>query len=99
VRILDLGEHPLPAELSDSDWWQFDWWLVGSADGGQRVLCMTYESDGQFRDAWFADEGEDADRSVPGFVAIRSHLWACAEPFASWWNRHTELHRDGSRAA
>jgi hypothetical protein len=99
VRVLDLGDHDLPAGLADSDWWRFDWWLVEDDRGGRRVLGMAYEPDGQFRDAWFADETSFGPRSAAGFVAVRDQLWAAAEPFNSWWNRHGELHRDGAHAA
>jgi hypothetical protein len=92
VRVLDLGEQPVPDELAAADWWRFDWWLVESADDERRVVGMTYEPDGRFRDAWFADAGT---RPAAAFVAVRDRLWTAAEPFDSWWGTHTELHRDG----
>ena len=99
VRVLDLGDRDLPAVLTVSDWWRFDWWLVEDDHGDRRVLGMAYESDGQFRDAWFADETDGGTPSAAAFVAVRDQLWAAAEPFTSWWSQHGELHRDGARAA
>lgn len=99
VRVLDLGEHSLPEELSGSDWWRFDWWLVESDNDERGVVGMTYEPDGQFREAGLVDEAAGNADPAATFVAIRDHLWAAAEPFISWWTRHAELHRDGVRAA
>ncbi len=99
VRVLDLGDRDLPAGLTGSDWWRFDWWLVEDDHGGRRVLGMAYEPDGQFRDAWLLDETDGDTRTVAAFVAVRDQLWAAAEPFNTWWSRHRELHRDGARAA
>ena len=98
VRVLDLGEYPLSVELTSTDWWRFDWWLIENVARERYVLGMSYEPDGQFRDAWIADKGTDTP-PVAAFVAIRNLLWSAAEPFTSWWSRHGELHRDGARAA
>lgn len=51
------------------------------------MICL-YDADGRFVGA----EVLPADR-VAEFIRDRERAWAAAEPFGTWWARHTELHR------
>lgn len=89
IRILDVAEHQLPA----GNHFPTDFWLVTDAGGVDRVLVMHYAEDGEFLGA---TERPDL---VAQCRATREALWAVAEPFETWWARHTELHRNRRRAA
>ena len=92
IRILDLGERQIP-DVGEVG--RYDWWLATSAAGVHRVAIMRYAADGQFLVA--VEETDPAE--VARYVAARDALWAAAEPFGPWWDRHPEHHRDGARVA
>src|SRR3954451_18350582 len=79
VRIWDLSQHPLPADIVHRDFW-----LLGE----DQVLVMHYDAHGRF-------EGASTPRpaEVPRYRHTRDVLWAGAEPFEPWWARHPELRR------
>lgn len=89
IRILDLGEHGMPSGDHLAD----DFWLITDNRAVDRVLVMHYAVDGQYLGATERPDLVDRGR------ATRDALWVAAEPFAPWWSRHTELHRDPHRAA
>jgi hypothetical protein len=81
IRVLDLGDSPFP--LADvGDFSVFD---------DVHVVRMDYDPAGVFRGAWAA-----AEQDVPFYAALRDLLWHVAEPFAAWWARHPEHHREGA---
>lgn len=80
IRIIDLTERPLPAELPDHDFWLID---------DSHPIRMHYSDDGQFLGAEPAYPGE-----LPCYQRARAALLAGAEPFGSWWRRHTEEWRE-----
>ncbi len=92
IRILDLGERQIP-DVGEVG--RYDWWLATSTAGVHRVAIMRYAADGQFLVA--VEETDPAE--VARYVAARDALWAAAEPFGPWWDRHPEHHRDGARVA
>ncbi|MGH3976400.1 MAG: DUF6879 family protein [Pseudonocardiaceae bacterium] len=79
IRILHRGEHELPPELKERDFWIIDDLIV---------VAMYYDEYGRFEGAEVADSAELADH-----LSTRDAAWAVAEPFAQWWIRHPELHR------
>lgn len=87
IRILDLGERDLPqlGRLVTHDWWLLD---------GLHLLSMQYAEDGQFTGA-----RRETGSLVDHATRARDVLWEAAEPFADWWQRHAELHRDHSSIA
>lgn len=87
VRILDLGERPMP-DIGPAG--LRDWWLLQGHDGVWRGVHMTYADDGRFVSA-----EEVGPRETELLLAAKESLWAAASPFADWWGRHPELHRDG----
>jgi hypothetical protein len=83
VLILDAGE----AGISDGDVARLtrcgDFWLIDDAD----VVVMHYGPDGQFLGA---ERAED----VAPFQDVAKLARSRAEPFAAWWARHEEYHRN-----
>jgi len=90
IRILDLAERDVPAAAMPLT--GHDWWLLTDHTGTPHVRDMHYGADGSFVGA------SEPGRAVH-YVSARDALWAAAEPFAPWWERHRELHRDGAHAA
>jgi hypothetical protein len=84
VRVLDIAEHQLPAELVDHDYWLLD---------DRHAVRMHYAGDGQFLGATVESEMIDTYR------AGRDTAWRHAEPFVAWWQRHPEYRRDVRRKA
>lgn len=79
VRVLRIGEHTLPTELIDHDYWLVD---------DVHPVRMHYRPTGEFLGASIEPDLLDTYR------AAREHAWELAEPFPAWWERHPELHRD-----
>jgi hypothetical protein len=79
IRVLRRGEHDLPEDLIE-----LDYWIVVD----RHVLPMHYDEDGRFLGAEVAAPGRLAE-----FRRDRERAWAVAEPFPQWWSRHPELHR------
>lgn len=79
IRVLHRGEHEIPAGLI-----QRDFWIIRDSI----VVTMCYDGHGRFDGAEVADPGELADH-----LRTRDQAWAAAEPFATWWARHPEVHR------
>lgn len=89
IRILDLAERDMPDIGALSE---YDWWLLTDTEGVHRVAVMHYADDGQFLGATTRDRTD----IVRDFAAARDLLWNAAEPFAPWWGRHGELHRQAA---
>lgn len=86
VRVYDMGASaPVDRTLAD-------WWFVVDRDGDSHAALMHYAEDGSFLGA---GEVREADRRC-ALAKRRDEMWADAEPFPSWWERHPELHRDGA---
>lgn len=79
IRVLRRGEHAFPAGLIERDFW-----LIND----EIVVQMHYDDLGSFEGAELGDPSALADH-----MRTRNSAWAAAEPFASWWARHRELHR------
>ena len=79
IRVLHRGEHEIPADLIERDFW-----IIGHSI----VVTMYYDQHGRLDGAEVANPGELADH-----LRTRDAAWAAAEPFAAWWARHPELHR------
>lgn len=77
IRVLRRGEHDVPSVLG------VDYWLLN----GRRVLRMHYGEHGSFLGA------EDAPDLLRQVRREADRLWEAAEPFGTWWARHTELRR------
>ena len=86
IRILDLRAQSLPPVVSEVD---EDFWLLDDEHG----LLMHYGISGEFIGATL-QQG-----LVPLLRDIRDQTWSTAEPFKQWWERHSELHRDGRQVA
>lgn len=88
IRILDLSERAMPRVVG----WLVasDWWLLGD----EYLISMRYSEDGQFVGA-----RDESGVHLWDATHARDLLWDAAEPFADWWGRHRELHRDGRQAA
>ncbi len=82
VRVLRIGEHPLPAELVGHDYWLLD---------DAHPVRMHYGPTGEFVGATVEDDLIDVYRIA------RDTAWTLAEPFTAWWARHPEHHRDARR--
>lgn len=76
IRILDLAERPQPDELVDHDYWLID---------NAHVIRMHYSPDGRFLGA-----EPMPDHHLARYQRARDAAVAAAEPFGSWWARHTE---------
>lgn len=79
IRMLDLVEQDPPTGMIGEEFWLLD---------RSRTVVMCYDDAGRFRHGRIA-EGSDA---VP-WVVCRDAVWAAAEPFTQWWERHPEYHR------
>jgi hypothetical protein len=79
ILILDLAERDAPAGLPDHDYWLID---------DAHAIRMHYH-DGRFVGA---DPAAPADLLL--YQRARAAATAAAEPFATWWQRHTEEWRD-----
>jgi hypothetical protein len=78
VRVLHRGEHPIPALLGK------DYWIIADA----HVVQMHYSPQGAFECAEVLSH-EDLSR----YRRDQRLAWRSAEPFTTWWHRHSELHR------
>jgi hypothetical protein len=78
VRVLRVGEHPVPDGLAGQDFWIIN---------DETAVLMHYDGDGCFLGATPTWDELDALRGR------RDAAWAVAEPFAQWWAHHPELHR------
>lgn len=83
ARILDLAERQLPSASIDHDFWLVD---------DRQPIRMHYTEEGEFLGASLPPEHE-----LSRYQAARNALWAAAEPFFSWWNRHLEYHSSSRR--
>lgn len=79
IRVLRRGEHNIPDDLVE-----LDYWIVGD----KFVLPMTYDGRGRFIGASVLPESK-----VEELKRDRDRAWEAAEPFPHWWARHQELHR------
>ena len=77
-RILHRGEHRIPSDLIERDFW-----LIND----DLVVLMYYDEAGQFIGAAVADPD-----ALTAHLHTRDAAWLAAEPFAEWWRRHPELH-------
>jgi hypothetical protein len=82
IRVLRLGEHGLPPELPDHDFWLLD---------NTHPLRMHYGPTGEFVGATVEHAMIDTYRRC------RDTTWKLGEDFSRWWNRHPDLHRDADR--
>jgi hypothetical protein len=80
IRILDLTDTPFPL-AAIGDFSVFD---------DVHAIRMHYDSDGRPLGA------SVVERDVEFFVAVRDMVWQLSEPFAAWWARHPEHHREGA---
>ena len=80
IRVLRDGEHDVPDHLLDTEYWVVN-------DGV--VVPVLYDASGGFVGAAVLGPERTAD-----FLADRDAAWNAAEPFAQWWARHPELHRE-----
>ncbi|MEO7193608.1 MAG: DUF6879 family protein [Pseudonocardiaceae bacterium] len=79
IRVLDLVEQDPPAGLMGEEFWLLD---------RSRAVVMCYDNAGRFR------YGQTVEGTETGpWVACRDAVWAAAEPFTQWWDRHPEYHR------
>jgi hypothetical protein len=78
VRVLHVGEHPLPDLITDHDYWLID---------DTHAVRMHYDPTGAFEGATVEPDLLELYRQA------RSLAWELAEPFEPWWARHPELHR------
>ncbi len=79
IRVLRRGEHDIPPDLIEKDFWVID---------DDRVVAMHYDRHGRFE----AGELLPA-RVVAAHLTSRDAAWDAAEPFGEWWRRHPELRR------
>lgn len=84
IRILDLSERTLPVDVIGDDFWLVD---------NKHAVCMHYGMSGELLGATVEPDAVRVCREV------RDVMWAAAEPFADWWGRHQELHRDRRQVA
>lgn len=82
VRVLRHGEHPVPAVLDH------DYWIIRPVAGEVQVVRMDYSRAGEFAGALVLPPSEHEP-----YLREQRMAWAAAEPFATWWFRHRELHR------
>lgn len=79
IRVLHRGEHEIPPDLVERDFW-----IIRNSI----VVTMHYDEHGSFDGAEVAEPDELGDH-----LRTRDQAWAAAEPFATWWARHPEVHR------
>ncbi len=79
IRVLRRGKHEIPDGLVERDFWIMD---------DEQVVAMHYDRLGRF-------EGAEVlpDTARTEHLRTREAAWNAAEPFASWWSRHPELHQ------
>jgi len=82
VRVLRRGEHPVPDVLDH------DYWIIRPAAGEVQIVRMDYSSGGEFVGARVLPPAEHGP-----YLREQRMAWAIAEPFATWWGQHGELHR------
>lgn len=87
IRILDLSEMLYPLPMAH---WHVDFWVV---DGHDAAL-MNYADDGRFKGAVI--DRMPAAQAI--YHAVHDACWDAAEPFAPWWARHPQYHRDRKAA-
>ena len=85
IRILREGEHDIPANLIEAEYW-----LVND----EIALPTLYDGRGRFLGAGWLDPERSAE-----YLDDRDRAWTAAEPFGQWWARHPELHRSTRKAA
>lgn len=88
IRVLRRGEHPIPDDAA-----QVDFWLASPIpDEGQsqrhHVALMHYDELGRFLGA-----EEITGDAQDSYLRTHDALWPAAEPFGSWWAQHPELNR------
>jgi hypothetical protein len=79
IRVLRRGEHRIPDEFVDRDFWLVD---------ADEVVEMHYDRHGRFLGAEVKAAVE-----LDSYLHLRDLAWEAAEPFVPWWARHPELHR------
>ncbi|MGH3865770.1 MAG: DUF6879 family protein [Pseudonocardiaceae bacterium] len=79
IRVLRYGEHEIPTDLIERDFW-----IIGDSI----VVTVHYDDHGRFEGSEVADPGELGEH-----LRTRDRAWAAAEPFVAWWARYPELHR------
>lgn len=79
IRILRRGEHDIPPLLGAGDYH-----VINGI-----VVPVIYQNDGEFVGGAYI--GADDDRAA-AYRDELAHLFEIAEPWESWWPRHTELH-------
>lgn len=84
VRVLHIGEHQLPGELVDHDYWLID---------DVHPIRMHYGDSGEFLGASVVPDMIDVYRIA------RDVCWQAAVPFTDWWANHAEYHRDARKVA
>jgi hypothetical protein len=87
VRVLHPGEHQIPADLVDHDYWLLD---------DQHAVRMHYSDSGEFLGATVEPDLVDSYRAARELVLGPADQ-PVAEEFALWWSRHPELRRDADR--
>lgn len=87
IRIMDLREQSMPIVPWSTE---HDWWLLDD----QHLFSMGYDDEGKY-----VSGVEEGHSQVAAAIATRDVLYEAAEPFATWWARNTDLHREGRRAA
>jgi len=80
IRVLDLAETRLPAELDQAPG---DWWLIDGRD----VVAMHYHPDGRFDGAEVLDPHD-----VMGHRRAADAAWQHAQEFGPWWAAHPQHH-------
>lgn len=87
IRILDMTGRDNAADIATVG----DFYVADQ----QHVLLMHYADDGSFL-------GAEPITEKPRQAMLRviaDLAWQHAEPFAPWWNTHTEFHRDAHQPA
>ncbi|MBC3189486.1 hypothetical protein H7X46_00180 [Pseudonocardia sp. C8] len=80
IYVLRDGEHEMPDSVIREDFW-----LVNDV----LLIPMRYDEHGRFLGA---DLVTDPTTIAP-YLHARDDAHSAAEPFATWWDRHPELHQ------
>lgn len=80
ISVLRDGEHEMPDSVIREDFW-----LVNDA----LLIPMLYDEHGRFLGA---DLVSDRTAIAP-YLRARDAADGAAEPFTTWWERHTEFHQ------
>jgi hypothetical protein len=80
IRILDLAEQAVPADLIDEDFWLID---------DEQVLQMIYDSDHDYVGANLAPDSE-----LEKYLKASKAAWEAAVPFEEYWQAHPRYWRD-----